>query len=364
MFAKKKLVAAAALMVIAGVAQADVKAYGLMDLSFGSFEGAHFKGVDSRATAVESGVMATSFIGFAGSEDLGGGLKAEFAVESFIHADTGAQQNNLAGGFWGRDSYLAVSGNFGRVILGQYDNTFYGQALSYSAFNGSFGLSPTTIFLFGDSTIANVFTAAHAPYTSPYVGLGFDTSWVNSVTYESPNFGGFNFSAQYAPKEVNDQRDARDAYTLTGSYNAGQFSAMLNYGVSGYISPVSAYPSKKNVVGLGASYDLGVVKLFGQFTQAKTKSASYTFMTLNSYELGAAVPVTAEGTVLVAYGEAKYSGDLTDSVWRSSLKHRIFSLAYDQKLSKRTDVYAGFKNDGSTFLESGQTFAVGIRHAF
>jgi len=364
MFAKKSLVAAAAMLAMAGAAQADVKAYGLLDLSFGSFEGAHFKGEDSRVTAVESGVLTTSFIGFGGSEDLGGGLKAEFALESFIHADTGGQQNNLAGGFWGRDSYLALSGNFGRVIAGQYDNTFYGHALSYSAFNGSFGLSPTTIFLFGDSTIAAIFTDAGAPTTDYYVGLGFDTSWVNSLTYESPNFGGFTFSAQYAPKEVTNQSNARDSYTLTGSYNAGPISAMLNYGVSGYNSPTTAYPSKKNVVGLGASYDFGVVKVFGQYTQAKTKSDSYTFMTLNSYELGAAVPVTAEGTVLVAYGEAKYSGDLPDSVWGSSLKHRIFSLAYDQKLSKRTDVYAGFKNDAATLLEQGQTFAVGIRHAF
>jgi len=355
MFAKKNLVAAAALLALAGAAQADVKAYGTIDMSFGSFEGAHAKGSDSRVTAVESGALTTSFIGFGGSEDLGGGLKAEFALESFIHADTGAQQNNMAGGFWGRDSYLALSGGFGRVIAGQYDNTFYGQCLSYSAFSGSFSFSPTTIFLFGDGV-------AYTYLPSYIVGLGFDTSWVNSLTYESPNFSGFTFSAQYAPKESsNGDSNSRDSYTLSGNYNAGPLSVGLNYAVSGYNTSTTAYQSKKDSFQLGASYDFGMVKVMGQYSEAKTKWNSSTVTTLKTYELSAAVPVTAEGAVLAAYGEAKYSGDYFGG---DSVKHRIFSLAYDQKLSKRTDVYAGFKYDAFTSLESGESFAVGIRHAF
>ena len=51
----------------------------------------------------------TSFIGFAGSEDLGNGLKAEFALESFIGNDTGATVQNNAGNFWGRASNVAAT---------------------------------------------------------------------------------------------------------------------------------------------------------------------------------------------------------------------------------------------------------------
>jgi len=371
--------AAAALLALAGAAQADVKAYGTVDMSFGSFEGAHTKGDDARTTAVESGALTTSFIGFAGSEDLGGGLKAEFALESFIHADTGAAQPNMAGGFWGRDSYLALSGGFGRVIAGQYDNTFYGQALSYSAFSGSFAFSPTTIFLFGDGTASAGFKAAGidvlgldaddaSAVAGYYTGLGFDTSWVNSLTYESPNFSGFTFSAQYAPKEsTNGGGNSRNAYTLSGNYNAGPLSLGVNYAASGENTSTTAYLSKKTAWQLGASYDFGIVKVMGQYTQAKTKDDAGDYLgdlTLKTYELSAVVPVTAEGAVLVAYGEAKYTGDAADTLFGGSAKHRIFSLAYDHKLSKRTDVYAGFKNDSATDSESGQTFAVGLRHAF
>ena len=48
-------------------------------------------------------------------------------------------------------------------------------------------------------------------------------------------------------------------------------------------------------------------------------------------------------------------------------KDRVFSLGYDYFLSKRTDVYAVFSNNtqsNTVANESGQTFAVGIKHAF
>jgi predicted porin len=119
---KKNLVAAAALMAVAAVAHADVKLYGTLDYSVGSFEAAHAKNTSSRVTAVQSGSMMTSFFGLAGSEDLGGGLKAEFALESFLAGDTGSTLANNYGGFWGRASNVALSGGFGKVAVGQYDN--------------------------------------------------------------------------------------------------------------------------------------------------------------------------------------------------------------------------------------------------
>ena len=60
-----------------------------------------------RTTQVTNGGMMTSYLGFAGSEDLGGGLKAEFALETFLAPDTGSTLKNLAGGFWGRGSWVA-----------------------------------------------------------------------------------------------------------------------------------------------------------------------------------------------------------------------------------------------------------------
>jgi len=179
--------------------------------------------------------------------------------------------------------------------------------------------------------------------------MTFDTGWVNSLTYESPNLSGFTFSAQYAAKETT-LSGAKDSYALSGSYNAGPLSVSLNYVAAGQTN-TAPYYAEGDIVGFGASYDFGVAKVLGQYTQADYDGASEVG---KSFEIGAVVPVSEAGAVLVAYGENKW-GD-----W----KHKVLSLAYDHKLSKRTDVYVGFKNDSETGEDSGQTFAVGIRHNF
>lgn len=364
MFAKKNLVAAAALLAVAGAAQADVKLYGTLDMSVGSYEGAHTKGTSSRVTAVDSGDMITSFIGFAGSEDLGSGLKAEFALESFIGADTGKNLPNLAGGFWGRGSWVGLSGDFGRVAIGQYDNPLFTAGYTYNPFGSAMVFSPTMRHLYSSSA-----------------SVGFDTGWVNSLTYESPVMGGFQLIGQYAPKEST-APNTKNSWALAGSYNMGPFSAMLTYedagntSVAGTLTSLagtkSAYTANQKVWNLGASYDFGVLKAFGQYTNVKT-SSMYSYDSTSStpatiatglnikdkiWQLGVSVPVTGNSSVLASFGQKKNQDSGTTT------KNEVFSLAYDYILSKRTDVYAGIMNERQTSLESGQSFAVGVRHSF
>jgi predicted porin len=371
MFAKKNLVAAAALMALVGAAQADVKVYGALDIAFGSFETAHEKGATgARTTKLDSGDMMTSFIGFSGSEDLGNGLKAEFALESFIGVDTGSNITNNAGQFWSRGSNVALSGAFGKVALGQYDNPLFTSGYTYNPFGSSMAFSPTMRHL------------SYIGQTS-FAGVGFDTGWVNSITYESPNFGGFSFIGQFAPKETT-APETSNSYAVGGTYAAGPFGVSLTYVKGGLTSAITgtAAPFKNTVTGyfadqkvwdLGASYDFGMVKAFAQYTSIKTKKligdldgtgSSLLETGLDAkttiYQVGVSVPVTDKGTILASYGESKFKGDPAET----ASKDRVFSLGYDHFLSKRTDVYAVFSNNGRTDLEAGQTFAVGIKHAF
>jgi predicted porin len=221
MFAKKNVVAAAALLAMAAAAQAEVKLYGYLDAAFGSYEnfvenaaGTGF--TTERTTQVSSGNMMTSFIGFAGSEDLGGGLKAEFALESFLGTDTGSTYNNMAGGFWGRASWVGLSGGFGRVIVGQYDNAFFTLGYTYNPFGSSMTFSPTMVSWYGLSG------------DQLGASLGYDTGWVNSITYETPNLGGFTAAVQFAPKESTGANDGdKNNYALSAAYNAGPLSLMV-----------------------------------------------------------------------------------------------------------------------------------------
>lgn len=344
MFAKKNLVAAAALMALVGAAQADVKVYGSVEASFGSFEAAHAQGASERTTEVSSGNMMTSFIGFSGSEDLGGGLKAEFVLESFLAADTGSTVFNEAGGFWGRGSYVALSGGFGKVALGQYDNPLFTSGYTYNPFGSSMAFSPTMRhFYYNQSSI-----------TQSIGGTGFDTGFVNSITYETPNLGGFTATAQFSPKEST-APTAGNSYAVSATYAAGPFSASLTYVKSGI---AVAYDADEKVLGFGTSYDFGVLKAFGQYTQIKQESGIANKDRI--YQLGVSVPVTEKGSILAAYGKQQNKLEATGAKETDT----IVSVGYDYFLSKRTDVYAVFSNNQHTDLKSGQTFAVGIKHAF
>lgn len=364
MFAKKTLVAAATLLAVAVAAQAQssVKLYGYVEASVGSFEdftvakdvdGAIIGGTTDRATKVESGNMMTSFIGLSGSEDLGGGLKAEFVLESFVANDTGANVTNMAGGFWSRGSWVGLSGDFGRVALGQYDNAFFTMGLLYNPFGSSMTFSPTMVSYY---SLAG-FQAA---------SLGYDTGWVNSVTYETPNFGGFTASVQFAPKETTAGGDAKNNYAVSAAYNAGPFSVMGVYTSSGENPAVGGfqpYAVRQKNYGLGASYDFGVAVLSAQFSQIKTDYAGSDNGKSKFFQIGASIPVTEAGKVMVSYGQTKY-----ENFYVTDGKLKQFSLGYDHSLSKRSGVYAALTSKKLTDFgfedETANTFAVGLRHAF
>ena len=356
MFAKKTLVAAAALLAAAGAAQAQssVKLYGYIEASVGSFEDFNFGTMTTdRATKVESGNMMTSFFGLSGSEDLGGGLKAEFVLESFLGGDTGSSISNLAGvannsGFWGRGSWVGLSGGFGRVALGQYDNAFFTMGLAYNPFGSSMTFSPTMVSYYS-------LGGGLAP------SLGYDTGWVNSVTYETPNFGGFTASLQFAPKETSAGGDAKNNYAVSAAYNAGPLSVMGVYTSSGAIN--SAYFDRQKNWGLGASYDLGVAKLSAQYSVIKSETGGSDGKA-KYFQLGAEVPVTDVSKVMVSYGQTKYD----DFFFGGEGKLKQFSVGYDYSLSKRSGVYAALTtkklSDFGFSDETATTYAVGLRHAF
>ena len=192
--------------------------------------------------------------------------------------------------------------------------------------------------------------------------LGYDTGWVNSITYETPNFGGFTASAQFAPKETTEGGDAKNNYALSAAYNAGPLSVMAVYTSSGVID--TAYFKRQKNAALGVSYDFGVAKLMGQYSQIKDETGGADGKS-KFFQFGATVPVTAKGNVMVSYGQTKYEDNF---LGLADGKLQQFSLGYDHSLSKRTGVYAALTTkklkDAGLADDSANIFAVGLRHAF
>ena len=125
--------------------------------------------------------LTTPRLGFRGSEDLGGGLKANFQLEQRIDIDTGAQQPTKANGVdvpgFKAASTLGLSGSFGQIRAGRmlavYDNA---RALSNSrnVFDSN-GFTPT------GGEIKTIAKTKNADDTSPFN---------NQLRYDLPAMGG------------------------------------------------------------------------------------------------------------------------------------------------------------------------------
>lgn len=318
MFAKNVLVAAAALVAsVAAQAQSAVNVYGNVDVSVGSFE----DNLTNRITEVRSGQLTGSFIGFKGQEDLGGGLKAFFKLESTIGVDTGSAQSN----FWGRTSELGLTGAYGTITGG---NSLSLAGRAYDA------QSPFSVF--GNMNGVASTVAVH--------GGNFGVVQANSLTYTSQTYSGFAGAAQFGTGTEAPSTDK--IYALQGTYASGPLAAGLTV--------TNNDLADQNLVQLGGSYDFGSVKAFGQIGRAKLAAND----DLNYFELGASVPVAANCKVLAAWTHGKSDGYKTDEL----------SVAYDHTLSKRTGAYAGVVYQsvkvGSADTDSGVSLAVGLRHAF
>jgi predicted porin len=317
-------------MVTMAQAQSSVSVYGLMDMSAGQFQAAGAE----KVWKAESGNMTTSFLGFKGTEDLGGGLKARFQIEHFLRLDAGAAGRYNGDAFWARTAFVGLQGAFGASSLGRNTTPLFVSTLLFNPFGDSFGFSPS---------IRHWFLGAVAG----------DTGWSNSLAYNSPKYGGLSVNLL---GNLGEGAAGAQGKNLGGNllYFGGPFAATLAWQqVRNGGLPVGA--TKQDAFQLGGSYDIGAAKLFLQVGHIKTEAATDTKTRL--YEFGATVPVGL-GRLLASYGHAKASATA------AGVTLKTLSLGYDHNLSKNTDVYAVYMNDRATALDTGNTFAAGIRLRF
>ena len=111
------IAAALAACTISGAyAQSTAQLAGAVDVYAGRMQMA---GDAQRTSVVNSGGLTTSWFGVKGSEDLGGGLKANFALSSFFRADTGVQGRFTGDTFFSREASVGLFGGFGSLTLGR-----------------------------------------------------------------------------------------------------------------------------------------------------------------------------------------------------------------------------------------------------
>jgi predicted porin len=313
----------------AAMAQQGPAVSGLIDLSVGSTKapgGQAVKGVDS-------GKMTTSWWGLRGSEDLGGGLSALYAIEAFMRNDTGSSGRFDTDAFWARNAFVGLAGNtWGKVTIGRNTTPLFVSTLAFNPFGDSFGFSPAIRHYFTSSTVSG------------------DTGWSDSVQYSSLNWSGLSFNLIGALSESKGGRN------IGG--NMMYFSGPLGvtFAFQDVKKDAAAFAVDDTVTWqLGGSYTLmNNYKLFGQVGNVENKTAPRK----NKYDiwgLGVSAEVVPQGKVLAYYSQINPD---------TGSDRTTFSVGYDHFLSKRTDAYGAVMSDKISGVGSATSYSVGLRHRF
>ena len=341
----KKFATLAVLAAISTVAsaQSSVTLFGVLDVN-----AKYVKNGDDKLKSLGANGANTSRLGVRGTEDLGGGLKAGFWLETGLNPDTGTTSDGTR--FWNRRSTVSLMGNFGEVRLGRdYSPTYTGYS-DYDVF-GDNGVAAAGKF---DSSLGTVRDTA--------------TRADNQISYFTPsNLGGFYGRVSVAAGEG---VAGKKYIGGRGGFAAGAFDVSLAYGQT-TVAPVAG-DDKFKTVDLGGSYDFGVVKATGYYTQSKFGNLKQAV-----YNVGASVPL-GQGSLRASYVHANASGTDGAGIDTNPNDASQIALGYIYNLSKRTAVYttvARVNNKGNATYavaaaptlaagEKSTGVELGLRHSF
>lgn len=334
---KKSLIAMAVLAASGtAMAQSSVTLYGVADVFFAQV-GSGVGAANLKQTRIQSGGMNGSRWGLRGAEDLGGGLKANFTLESGFTLDDGNVANGAT--MFGRQAFVGLSGGFGEVTFGR----------QYSAYDGLRGATNNTF----DTAVATT-GAAWGVGVADYTGR-----INNSVMYTSPNMSGFTAAAMIG---LGENKTATNDATQTTSLRLQYASGPVLVGLAHQVEQAQAAGSNTDTTYtlIAGSYNFGVATVLAGFNTAKTGNSED-----KEFQFGLNFPVGKQS--VIGFGYTNQKGDVAGTKTTSASG---MSLAAAYNLSSRTAMYAGWNKQTAKNEVTGadtadnSLLAVGIRHKF
>ena len=291
-------------------AQSGVTIYGRMNLTM--------ERVKTGGVTKTELVNNSSRIGFKGTEDLGGGLKAGFQIEHGLSPDTG----EAAGTFWGRQSEVNLGGGFGTLRLGNFTSEAYFAIADYvSMHNHDTGHSSDAFYA--------------------YVGRNND-----KVAYASPMFGGAQFHASVSATDAGGTDRNVD---LAVNWDSGPLHLGAGY---------EKGDGDAKQFAVRALYEMGAFTV-GGYVQRDTDGLGAGNGDRTTLRLAAKYAV-GSGDFHVNWGRAGAYSNLANS------SANQYTFAYNHNLSKRTKVYGFYTKvaDKGAVYGDSNSLAVGVRHNF
>ena len=337
----------------AASAQSSLTLYGVVDASVESVK------AGDTVTRVSSDNLAFSRFGLKGTEDLGGGLKANFVLESPVGVDTGTGGKS-GGSFWDLQAWVGIGGGFGELRLGRTDS--------------SIGVLAGNSNILGAQSYDD-FKAAKTLAADKYRRVD------NSITYVLPKLvNGLSAQVQYSAaagasgasttvsgvgmENANDKTGR--LYGLNVQYAAGAFGAG-----AAYLEAKANNAGAKEKSALAyLSYDFTAAKVTGYYN----RNASGVGLTGARELFGARLDVPL-GNAFAMQASVSRARDWNDV--RNDADATIVALKGIYSLSKRTAVYAlatTVSNDDNSAIavgglpgvagERSSGLAVGMSHKF
>lgn len=352
---KKSLIALAIAGSFASSAFAEsaVTVYGIVDMGLINERG----NVAGSVQKLSSGAQSGTRIGFKGTEDLGGNMKALFVLETGVAADTGgSNQNNTA---FSRQNFVGLQGDFGTVTLGRQYTPYF------LTLNGA------------DPFASGMAGAAINLMASTGIRMS------NTLKYATPNFAGFNGEVAYGFGEAIGSSDTNRQFGASIGYAMNPVSVRLAYNIKRNPADTA---SSKNLL-LGASWDFQVAKAFVAIAENEGPDSSpypwsivtpavtnpYGLVSTSSaksrdYLVGATVPFGSHTFIASYIRKDDRTGANNDA--------NQIALGYTYALSKRTNLYAAWGRIDNKNLASytvgnnsepgsgDRAINLGVRHIF
>ncbi|CAB3781723.1 MULTISPECIES: porin [Paraburkholderia] len=319
--------------------QSSVALYGVIDDSLQFVHNTtDNKGSDANFIGMAGGNLQGPRWGLKGAEDLGGGLRAIFQLESGFNPNTG--RLNQGGRQFGRQAFVGLaSDHWGTVTVGRQYDPVVDQVQQFTADNywGSTFSTPSDVDNNDNSSRTN-----------------------NAVKYTSQTYAGFQVEAMYAFGGVAGSTGSGQTWSGAASYSNGPFSLAAGYlrmdnagsaaSRNGSWSAGATSDGTFNSINLPyqSAMSIRIVSIAGQYVSGpftaglRYSNAQYkpdafsTFSFTEHYDVGAgfvSYQLTAATLLGLGYTFTHASGN------GPSASYNQVSLGADYSVSKRTDVY-------------------------
>jgi predicted porin len=307
---KRSLIALAVAGLVATPAIAQVTMYGNLETGLLNTD------TEGKAstTKLDSNIVNSSRLGFRGSEDLGGGMKAFFRLETSMDAEAGKGIESF-----NRGSEVGLSGSFGAVKVGKFDIT------------GAEGIDSAV------SLIGNIGNASG-------IDIGSDIN--HAVQYKSPKINGFEVQLGTALSDggVNE----------TTSVYVGGTVAKVKVAF-GSTTDKDAKGVERTATTMGAQYDFGPVAASAYYGVREADNAgevTHTIFTARA-PLGAGLAIHGMiGTI-----ESDAFGT------KAASETEEMAVALSKAFSKRTTGYLGYISADKDGTETNQLY-LAVNHRF